>query len=322
MIATWPFQNTRSPRWRRLKPGPGSMAAPIVFGLHVGIAQHILAGHPHGELDQSRAVDAETGVSTPEIGRVDERLGNGNDSRPQPSSLETRCPAIIASPDGRMRVAGSPCFGEASDGDARPNRQFAAARQLHVRAGIDEGSRGADDMRDRIACRSRAPCRRRSRHNRPARPGPRPSLRAPRTRAHRRRTGAASSRPESGRGAVLRSATGTTMRASRPGTNRSASTLPRSRSSARSGRKACSRRSWAVICGSSPPLAMMTSPKRSTNKAPSTVRLTSTLRLSRSSRWRETSFMAPIVSSARVITGLVTSSFAASPRTVCGGGSR
>ena len=41
-----------------------------------------------------------------------------------------------------------------------------------------------------------------------------------------------------------------------------------------------------------------------------------------SSRWRDNSLSAPIVSSARVMTGLVTSSRAASPRTVCGGGSR
>src|SRR5690606_30469116 len=74
--------------------------------------------------------------------------------------------------------------------------------------------------------------------------------------------------------------------------------------------------------GSSAALSMTTSPKRSMNSAPSTVRRINTLRLSFSSRWRETSFSAPIVSSARVITGLVTPSLSASPRTVCGGGSR
>src|SRR5690606_4708146 len=74
--------------------------------------------------------------------------------------------------------------------------------------------------------------------------------------------------------------------------------------------------------GNSTALSMTTSPKRSMNSAPSTVRRTSTLRLSLSSRWRETSFIAPIVSSARAITGLVTPSLSASPRTVCGGGSR
>src|SRR5690606_33437686 len=64
--------------------------------------------------------------------------------------------------------------------------------------------------------------------------------------------------------------------------------------------------------------AMMMSPSLSTNRAPSTVRLMMPLRRSRSSRTRRTSPIFPMVSSALVITGLVTPSMAASPRTVCG----
>ena len=56
--------------------------------------------------------------------------------------------------------------------------------------------------------------------------------------------------------------------------------------------------------------------------APSSVRWTRTLRRSASSRRRASSPSLPIVSSARVIAGLVTPSFLARPRTVCGGGSR
>src|SRR5262249_22490987 len=67
------------------------------------------------------------------------------------------------------------------------------------------------------------------------------------------------------------------------------------------------------------PCALVTrrSPSRSTWSAPFTVRWTITLRRSRSSRRRSTRSSLPIESSARVITGLVTRSLAARPRTVC-----
>ena len=42
MIATWPFQKTRSPRRRPAKSAPGSIARADRRGLHVGIAQHAL----------------------------------------------------------------------------------------------------------------------------------------------------------------------------------------------------------------------------------------------------------------------------------------
>src|ERR1700694_857886 len=64
------------------------------------------------------------------------------------------------------------------------------------------------------------------------------------------------------------------------------------------------------------------SPNCSTASAPLTVRWITTLRRSASSRRRATRPRLPMVSSARVMTGLVTLSFLASPRTLCGGGSR
>src|SRR5919197_121437 len=71
--------------------------------------------------------------------------------------------------------------------------------------------------------------------------------------------------------------------------------------------------------GNSFALAASTSPNFSTASAPFTVRWITTLRRSFSSRRRATRPSLPIVSSARVITGLVTPSFFARPRTVCGG---
>ncbi len=44
-------------------------------GLHVGVAQHLAAGHAEGELDEARAVDAEGTGAAPQIGRPLERLG-------------------------------------------------------------------------------------------------------------------------------------------------------------------------------------------------------------------------------------------------------
>ena len=70
-IATWPFQNTRSPR---RSVASIAIAVPSALLLHVAVARAGDAAGAERDLHQAGAVDAVAGLAAPQIGRAEEAL--------------------------------------------------------------------------------------------------------------------------------------------------------------------------------------------------------------------------------------------------------
>ena len=239
MIATWPFQKTRSPRRE-----PRKVRARLDRGCRSSRpacrnrAARCLPAMRIDKLHQAGAVDAEAAGAAPQIGRVDQRLGDrdivAGGARAAAADAWRSSPRRRQAARRRVpRVSAA-----AGDRDPRAHRQLAGLRQLQVGAGIDEGARHRNDMRRHGRRDRRARRRRHSRHSRRARPGSRPSLRRRRRRGRRRRTAPACSGRHRAAARLRISATGDGD-ARRPAADEAgASTSPRRRSSARSGRKA------------------------------------------------------------------------------------
>ena len=145
MIATWPFQNTRSPRRSCEKSAPASTGVPSAASCMSESRSTSRPAMRIGKLDEPGAVDAEGAGAAPEIGRVDEPLGDRDIVVGSgPDRREMLGDQRLAR--GQQRIARAARLGMAGDCHPRADGKCAGARELHVRAGIDEGARGHDEV--------------------------------------------------------------------------------------------------------------------------------------------------------------------------------
>ena len=182
MIATWPFQKTRSPRRKPDRSSPGSIGSPSVAAC---MSESRSTSRPAMRMDSCTRPEQsmpKRGRAAPEIGRVEKRLGDRD---------------IVAGRTRRRDADGrrsSPRRSTAAHSACRASRRSrrsstsepsdsAERRKPQIGTGIDEGAQRADTIWVG-ASRPRAEqaARRRSRHSRRARPGPRPSPRPRRRR--------------------------------------------------------------------------------------------------------------------------------------------
>ena len=78
-MATWPFQNMKSPRCRLEKSAAGSNGRPsdascMSLSRGQGVPPAV-----HRELHQRGAIEAEAGLAAPEIGHAEEALGDSDE---------------------------------------------------------------------------------------------------------------------------------------------------------------------------------------------------------------------------------------------------
>jgi hypothetical protein len=132
-------------------PQPGEVrlhfdGGPELLLLHVAVTGRLDAGGGERRLSEARAVEADAGLSAPEIGRMEQAFGHGDIVGFETVELRQMRGEDPAS-TGELGIAPlDPCHGQ-----FRVDGQEAGIRQLQVRAGIDESAHGADPV---SGCRS------------------------------------------------------------------------------------------------------------------------------------------------------------------------
>ena len=151
MMATWPFQKTRSPRRRPVKSAPGSIAVPIVAACMSESRSTRFPAMRIDKLDQAGAVDAEAAEAAPQIGRVDQRLGDGDIVGGDLLERQPDAWRWTASPEASNAYSVPRVSAIAVTATREPIESSPAARQLQVGAGIKEcaGRRRHVRRRDR-----------------------------------------------------------------------------------------------------------------------------------------------------------------------------
>ncbi len=172
-MATWPFQNTRSPRSRSAVIGVGGDRCPERRFLHVAVARAGHAARRERDLHEAGAIEPERGLAAPQIRHAEKALRHRDEI-----GFIVADAARDAPPARRRRIASPPCDRRcarrqavAPNGSASMRRQFDRGARETRRCATPRLCASAQ----RPAARAHSPAA--SRHNCRRRAGPRQSLR-------------------------------------------------------------------------------------------------------------------------------------------------
>ncbi len=145
-MATWPFQNTRSPRSRSAASALVAMRRSERRLLHVAVARAGDAAGGERNLHETRTVEPERGLAAPQIGHAEKALGDRDEIAFVIAERREMCRRHIGAAR-RHRHA----IGDARDSKRCAERQRLDGRQFDRRAGKRESPQRRDLVRRRSA---------------------------------------------------------------------------------------------------------------------------------------------------------------------------